>query len=194
MTGLVLCGGQSSRMGTDKGLLKLHGRTWAEATADKLNALALPVILSVNEQQYQTYISLFTEKQIIRDNLSLGIRGPLCGVLSAHLLFPDEDLFVLACDMPLLDVKVLKNLMEAVEKFPSSGAVLYDNNGEPEPLCGIYRASSLAFVVMLQQQGSLSKHSMKYMLEQMKPTLLPLRADQQSSFRNFNVSSELNSL
>ena len=52
MLGVVLCGGQSSRMGTDKGLIKLNANTWAQAAVDKMLLLKLKVVLSVNATQY----------------------------------------------------------------------------------------------------------------------------------------------
>jgi len=39
MIGVVLCGGQSSRMHADKGLIKVQGVTWAEAAFQKMEAL-----------------------------------------------------------------------------------------------------------------------------------------------------------
>jgi molybdenum cofactor guanylyltransferase len=51
MLGIVLCGGQSSRMGTDKGLMVNEARTWAQTAVDKLTTLLIPVKISVNEKQ-----------------------------------------------------------------------------------------------------------------------------------------------
>ena len=80
MLGVILCGGQSSRMGSDKGLLKLHANTWAQTAVDKMMALQLPVILSVNNNQYNDYSTVFSHEQLIKDNETLQVRGPLCGV------------------------------------------------------------------------------------------------------------------
>ena len=48
MLGIVLCGGQSLRMGKDKGLLKLEAKTWAQTAIDKIAVLNFPVKISVN--------------------------------------------------------------------------------------------------------------------------------------------------
>ncbi|GGH03134.1 NTP transferase domain-containing protein [Pedobacter zeae] len=48
MLGIVLCGGQSLRMGTDKGLLIHQDKLWAQVAADKLSVLDLLVNFSVN--------------------------------------------------------------------------------------------------------------------------------------------------
>ena len=48
LLGVVLCGGQSKRMGSDKGLLVKDGKPWAMCIADKLEKAALPVVVSIN--------------------------------------------------------------------------------------------------------------------------------------------------
>src|SRR6266542_3948944 len=108
MTGVVLCGGQSTRMGTDKGLLVHQSITWAQRAADKLAQLNLPVVLSINEQQQIAYASSFDTALLITDNKDLLIGGPLRGIVSVHLQYPTEDLFVLACDMIDMNKKYLK--------------------------------------------------------------------------------------
>ena len=47
MLGIILCGGQSLRMGSDKGLLKLQSITWTQNAINKMTALNIPVTISV---------------------------------------------------------------------------------------------------------------------------------------------------
>ncbi len=125
MIGVILCGGQSSRMGTDKGLLKLHANTWAQTAVDKLAELQLPVVISVNKNQYADYATIFSPQQLITDNDSLQIKGPLAGLLSVHLQHPAEDLLLLACDMPLMETSLLKELLTIYNQFCSRCICLY---------------------------------------------------------------------
>jgi molybdopterin-guanine dinucleotide biosynthesis protein A len=194
MLGAILCGGQSTRMGTDKGLLKLHANTWAQTAVDKLATLSMPVVLSINDGQYPDYSAIFPATPLVLDNDSLALKGPLSGTLSIHLKYPQEDLLVLACDMPLLDPALLKELINQYQLHSSPAAFVYTNNGEPEPLCGIYKAGGLAHIYQLYLTNRLPKHSMKFMLEHITTFELPLPAEQKKSFRNFNAHAELNGL
>jgi molybdenum cofactor guanylyltransferase len=194
MIGVILCGGQSTRMGSDKGLLKLHASTWAQTAIDKITAIQLPVVLSVNKDQQEGYSSIFSAQQLITDNDSLQMKGPLCGVLSVHLQHPQEDLFILGCDMPLMEAALLKELLTCHGQHPDKDAFIYTNDGEPEPLCGVYKAKGLAHILSLYQDKQLTKHSMKYMLEHIATHSIPLPDDKKKCFRNFNAHAELNGL
>src|SRR5580765_2033427 len=109
MLGIVLCGGASSRMGRDKGLLPAEKGNWAAKGLDNIKRLEIPGLLSVNSKQLDQYRSVFPGVELICDNDSLQIKGPLAAVLSVHLKFPADDLLVTACDMPLMDDIVLEN-------------------------------------------------------------------------------------
>jgi molybdenum cofactor guanylyltransferase len=194
MTGLILCGGQSSRMGSDKGLLKLEAHTWAQTAVDKLSELGIPVKLSVNSTQLSQYAAVFPGTDLIVDSTELQVRGPLLGLLSAHTLHPDEDIFALACDMPLMETSILKELLQAYQQHDKADAVVFAEDNEPEPLCGIYRASALANTIRLYQAGELTKFSMKFMLYHVNSLMIPIREEQKKAFRNFNAHSELNGL
>lgn len=204
MTGVILCGGQSSRMGTDKGLLKApvppqggylnQGNTWAQTAVDKLAELQLPVVISVNNNQYDDYATIFSSQQLITDNKSLQIKGPLAGLLSVHLQHPAEDLLLLACDMPLMETSLLKELISIYNQQTDTDAFVYSNDGEPEPLCGIYKSSGLKHILQLYQSNQLPKHSMKFMLEHVNTHFIPLSDDKKKCFRNFNAHAELNGL
>ncbi len=193
MTGVILCGGQSSRMGSDKGLLKLQEDTWAKAAISKMEALNLPAFLSVNEAQYKSYADIFAAAELIKDNESIAVKGPLKGVLSAHLQHPNEDLYILACDMPLMETGILKQLYDRYQK-QAAEAWVFSNDNALEPLCGIYAASGLAKIIELLKTRGLLKHSMKYVLEQLHTETTPVLPEQQKYFMNFNAHAQLNGL
>jgi molybdopterin-guanine dinucleotide biosynthesis protein A len=174
-------------------LLKLQASTWARTAVDKMAALLLPVVLSVNEQQYGNYSAVFATDLLIKDNETIDVKGPLRGVLSVHVTFPAEDLFVLACDMPLMEPPVLQQLLRYSET-QTADAYVFTNDAAYEPLCGIYTAGALSHIFQLQKTNQLLKHGMKYLLEQVNTISIPLTPDQKKHFRNFNAHAELNGL
>ncbi len=194
MLGIILCGGQSSRMGSDKGLLKLEANTWAQTAIDKMADLNIPVKISVNSNQYPDYAAVFPSANLITDDATLPLKGPLLGVLSSHLKFPNEDLFILACDMPLMEPSLLNILYTQYQQKPSFTAYFFTNSDEPEPLCGIYKAKGLSIILDMLVSDRLLKHSMKFMLEHLNTTTIPATEEQKKYFRNFNAHAELNGL
>ncbi|RYY30231.1 MAG: molybdenum cofactor guanylyltransferase [Chitinophagaceae bacterium] len=194
MLGLVLCGGHSSRMGTDKGLLKPENKTWSQAAADKMRRLNIEVKISVNASQFAAYSDLFDPADLICDNQSLSVHGPLLGVLTCHLKYPAEDLFVFACDMPLMESCLLDKLMNEYRLNSSYNAYIFCSDNKSEPLCGIYTAKGLAIIIDMLREGRLERHSMKFTLDQLHVNLVPISEDQKKQFRNFNTHADLNGL
>jgi len=194
MIGVVLCGGQSTRMGTDKGLLKSGVATWAQIAVDKLKTLEIPVKISINTKQSADYFNLFAINDLILDNESLKVKGPICGVLSAHLQYPSEDILVLACDMLLMETIILKDLIGQYQKCPKSEAIVFTLDIEREPLCGIYTAKGLARIYHSYKTNQLTNYSMKYVLECMSTSFIHLSDDKKKYFANFNRQDELNGL
>jgi molybdenum cofactor guanylyltransferase len=192
MRGIILCGGQSLRMGTDKGLLIAEAITWAQSAHQKIAALNISVKISVNQQQQASYSKIFSEGDLVPDNTSLQLKGPLLGVLSSHIQFPSEDLIILACDMPLMEASIIKALYKNYQDHPSSDAYIFTNEGQPEPLCGIYSAKALSGVLTKLRNGTLVKHSMKFILDHLVVHSVPVSEEQKKCFRNFNAHAELN--
>jgi molybdopterin-guanine dinucleotide biosynthesis protein A len=151
----------------------------------------LPVVLSVNALQFEAYPAVFPVEQLVMDNDALDIHGPLAGVLSVHQRYPQEDLLVLACDMPLMENVVLEQLL-AASKTEEKDAYVFTNQDGPEPLCSIYTAKALATTLQQYHNNALTRHSMKFMLERLSVHFIPLQPDQQKYFRNFNAHAELN--
>lgn len=194
MIGVVLCGGQSSRMGSDKGLLLFQSKTWAQIAFDKLSELQLPVVISINRDQHKDYSAIFPNQVLITDDEALQKKGPLGAVFSIHSKHPLEDLLMLACDMPLMETGLLRDLLIQYDVYPNIDAFIFVNDGEPEPLCSIYKAKCLSKILHLYKTGQLPGRSMKNLLGQIDTFHIPVPDDKKKCFQNFNTQSELNEL
>jgi molybdenum cofactor guanylyltransferase len=186
MIGVILCGGDSTRMGRDKGMIPAATHTWAGLAAENMASLGIPVLVSVNDRQLPHYTQIFPRGQLIPDSPALSLKGPLAGLLSVHLKVPTKDLFVLACDLLLMDPSLLQGLYLRRRQHKDAQAYLYNSDGEPEPLCGIYTAKGLALITGLYQTQRLLRHSMKYALDQLTVDSLPIPQDKKQCFENFN--------
>lgn len=193
MTGIILCGGLSSRMGSDKGLLRTEAANWATDAARKLQDLGILVKASINTLQENSYAHGLQGVELITDNTTLPVKGPLLGLLSAHIANPTEDLFVLACDMPLIETFLLKELYTLYQK-QEADAFLFTNEGEAEPLCAIYTSAALQKIMTMLRKGKLKKFSMKFALDHLQLATLPLKEEQKKYFQNFNAHADLNGL
>jgi molybdopterin-guanine dinucleotide biosynthesis protein A len=194
MIGVVLCGGESKRMGSDKALLFLKENTWSQLAYNKFLQLQIPVVLSVNKHQAENNTDVLPTSMCIIDNQELSIGGPLLGLLSAHKVYPTEAIFLLACDMPTMAIEVLEYLQRQTVIHPLFEAIVFENNGQPEPLCAIYSAKGLQKILALYFKNCLPKHSMKYALEQLNVTTIPLPLQWLPHFYNYNFKADLNRL
>lgn len=180
---LVLCGGESKRMGKDKGLLRLGSGNWAAHAVCKLEQLNIPVSISVNPTQLQTYGHFFSAKQLVID--SSPAKGPLQGLLSAHLKYPDDDLLLLACDMTEMDTETLKELLEHALTFPCYDYYVYAQEDFMEPLCAIYPSATLKKLNQQLEQGNLSGFSLYKLIKKGNYKTLPISNMQ--AFNNHNT-------
>ncbi len=140
--GLVLAGGESRRMGSDKALLQRDGKSQLAHVVGLLEQLVDRVFVSTRPgQQAEPERSRF--EQIV-DRYE-GI-GPVAGILSAMDEHPDVDWLVVACDLPNVDDVTLRYLLEQASPAQPFNAFRSSHDGLPEPLCALYRPQSGAIV------------------------------------------------
>ena len=140
LTGVVLCGGESRRMGRDKGLMVREGRPWALVMADKLLALGLSVVYSVNETQYEAYSRHIPAGQLIIDAGPWA--GPVKGLLTVHRHLPQTDILLVACDMIDLDAGTLQQLLSAW-RVSAADFIAFGDERLWQPFCCIYTSRGL---------------------------------------------------
>ncbi|MCB1308133.1 MAG: molybdenum cofactor guanylyltransferase [Leptospiraceae bacterium] len=183
--GLVLCGGMSTRMGSDKGLLRgADGRLWALALTELLEQYVSDVCISIRPEQASAYRTHFPDECLIQDRPIAA--GPMRGLLSAYERFPERDLLVVACDQQLLDQSILSMLMQSyAEQTRAPALAFFDSHGW-QPLCAIYRASF--FVELKSKPVSLDKagHSLRRLLSIVPAFPIEIPSQLETSLRGFN--------
>ncbi|MBI5361001.1 MAG: molybdenum cofactor guanylyltransferase [Planctomycetes bacterium] len=131
MNAVILCGGKSSRMGRDKALIKINDRPVVSIIYDSLKVIFDEVALSVKTGTDEYHALGY---RLIEDNLPGS--SPLVGIYSALQELKGTHIFVIACDMPLIDI----GFIAAMRNEISAGydvIVPVTANGI-EPLYGFY--------------------------------------------------------
>ena len=134
-TGLVLSGGESSRMGQEKGLVSLNGDPMVSYVVNSMLDLVDEIVISVAKGRaglYDEYSEIGFE--IVEDR-EPGI-GPLEGMVCALRLARGEYVLVGPCDTPFLKPGVCKLVLSKADGKDGAVPVI---KGMFEPLHGVYR-------------------------------------------------------
>jgi molybdopterin-guanine dinucleotide biosynthesis protein A len=135
LLGVVLAGGLSSRMGSDKGGLVFQGQALVSRAMMTLRPFVESVHVSV--RRAQSFRAPYGGLPMLVD--AEGVAGPAAGLLAAWEAHPAASLLVLAVDMPLVDPATLAHLVK--HRISARLATAYRHpDGTPEPLCAIWEA------------------------------------------------------
>jgi molybdenum cofactor guanylyltransferase len=129
-TGIILAGGKSSRMGTNKALLKIHGKTVIERIAEELSATVDHLIVVTNTPEEYAFLQL----PMIEDRFI--DRGPLAGIEAGLSLSTTEKNLIVACDMPFISAQLGSYLLS---KLADCQAVVPERDGQRHPLFAAYK-------------------------------------------------------
>jgi molybdopterin-guanine dinucleotide biosynthesis protein A len=183
MTGIILAGGESRRMGTDKAFLKIDGRPLIEHILAVFSTLfARTIVVTNTPDRYRNY-----GVEVTSD--ALDIRGPLTGIYSGLLRSGDEYNFVAACDMPFLNPRFIAYMGELTAGYD---AVVPMFDGFLEPLHAIYHRGLLPIMeTQVRRQdrrirGMFDHIQVRYVTEEEIVQFDPLKR----SFRNLNTPKE----
>lgn len=108
-SGIILSGGQNSRMKTNKAFLKVDGLSIIENTIKELNRFCSEVLIVTNEPDLYTNLGV----RIVTDVIPC--MGPLSGIHAGLLAASNFHSFVAACDMPFIDGCLAQYMIENIE-------------------------------------------------------------------------------
>lgn len=100
-TGVILAGGENTRMPVLKAFIKVGGKKIIERNITVMKQLFREVFIVTNEPEHYAYLKTPLMGDIY------DIRGPMTGILSALLNSPHTWVFISACDMPFINKKLI---------------------------------------------------------------------------------------
>lgn len=139
ITGIILVGGRSSRMGRDKASLEFHGRTLLQRTVDALAAVADEIVLVRAPGQALPALEA-VPSVLIADDPVAG-EGPLMGMATGLAAATAPVAIVVGVDMPFLQPGLLRLLAERVRA--GHRWILPIADRRPQPLCSAFAADAL---------------------------------------------------
>src|SRR5258708_25914894 len=197
ITGIILAGGSSRRMGTEKALLPLPGNkqlTFVEHLAALLAGQCREGLLVARDEAQATRYARATGVRMLIDKVP--DRGPLMGLysgLSAMDAAISSHALVMAVDMPLVQPALVAFLLAQ----PRTDALLVPIvNGVPQVLCAIYPHSVLPLVEQRLQSGRRDPRSLLEVapVSYMEEEQLREGGPKLRSFVNVNTPEELDGL
>ena len=129
LTVAIQAGGQSLRMGSDKGLLPLAGKPLIEHLLARVDGLGDEILITTNQPQRYSYLGVKLVADAVPD------AGTLAGLQTALSAAQGASVLVLACDMPFVSRPLLQHLIRLA---PQADVVIPQHRGNYEPLHAVY--------------------------------------------------------
>jgi molybdopterin-guanine dinucleotide biosynthesis protein A len=186
VSAILLAGGKSSRLGTDKARVKLDGAcVMIQNIAEKLSAVSDDVVVSTNGRRYED----ITVEVRWAEDVTPGA-GSLMGLYSGLRAVKYDYAVAVACDMPFINIGLLKYMIALPRDYD---ALLPRVGDEFEPLHSIYSKKCLPAIEKnlraghLKITGFLDDVDVKYVTEEIINRYDP----EHLSFFNVNTTEQL---
>ncbi|MFQ6108344.1 MAG: molybdenum cofactor guanylyltransferase [Candidatus Aminicenantales bacterium] len=180
---IILAGGRNSRMGKQKAILRLGGKTIAESQVKKLSGTFGEIIIVTNTPDAFQNV----KAKIIRDILPN--RGPIGGLYSGLSVSSNIHNFLVACDMPFINVKLIRYMINRIEE---NDIIIPLSSQGLETLYAIYSINCLESIMKQIDSGHfrladiLNFHKVRYITKKEIHEFDP----QEISFFNINTPQD----
>jgi molybdopterin-guanine dinucleotide biosynthesis protein A len=179
LTAVLLAGGESRRMGTDKATIVCYGKLLWQVQLETLRRLRPPeIFLSARTDPSWRPADV----QFIEDVPPS--RGPLSGIAASLVKIRTAHLLALAIDMPFMTENYLRSICDAIE--PSRGVVAKINN-RAEPLAAVYpREAEIDFRTALAGSDFSLQNIVRHLVTSGKLREISVTKQERRLFRNVN--------
>lgn len=179
LTGIILAGGKSTRMGQDKGLILLNKKPMIEHVIHALKPHVKDLMIITGKDEYRKF------GYPIHNDL-IAHQGPIGGICTGLHYSTTQKNIILSCDTPFINSELLELMILNSENHD---AVFPENNGQTHPLIGIYNRSCLP---LLKDELRVNQRKLKFAIEKMDYQIINTNHLDTTIFKNINTKNDLN--
>ena len=185
ITGVILAGGQSRRMGFNKAEAEMHGESMINRMIDKLKEITPAIVVSNGTVTYPN----ISWPQISDEYPQCGPLGGIYSVLKASNTSLN---LVVSCDIPLVSISLLKHIVDVAAASDALITVPVDHEGQIHMTCAVYRKEVKPF---LEHQIHAHAFKMKDLLDLVSVEYIKISKEHllyyEHAFMNVNKPSTL---
>ncbi len=135
ITGIILSGGKSTRMGQNKSFMKIGDQTIIDRIITLMKSLFKEVIIITNEPELYEYTGLKIYEDIYKNV------GPLAGIHSGLIHSNTEMNFIISCDIPLMNAEMIGAIISHSDGYDIT---VPKADGFIQQLCGVYKQTIIS--------------------------------------------------
>jgi molybdopterin-guanine dinucleotide biosynthesis protein A len=182
-TTIILAGGQSSRMGSNKALILYHGKPLVQYSIDLAKSFSSDILISSNSHDLDHFGHI-----VVPDILE--VKAPLAGIHAGLKASGTPWNLILTCDMPNITADLVNRLQGFLDKDVQ--LVLPTHNGFTEPLCGFYHRDMILLIEENYNAGRISLLDLPGQAKHRFISMDTFSTEELSSlFRNMNERKDL---
>jgi len=178
ITGIILAGGKSSRMGTDKGMMFYKGRPMIQHILDPMAKICQRILIVTSNPMYGMF-----GFELVKDEKP--DYGPVMGVLSGLRRSDTELNLVLSCDAPFVNFELMKQL---IRNSDDTDVVAASSSVGVHPLIAVYRQNC---ITAFEQAVKQDEHRLRTVLDQLEVQEFKAEGKDEELLRNLNTKEDL---
>jgi len=190
VTGVILAGGKSKRMGLDKATLKIGNRFLMDFPLKILSNIFSEILIVTSPSQLLTLKSLFASRKVTFVSDLIPDHGALGGIYTALNYSKTPYVFVCACDMPFLNSSFIRYMIKIINGYD---IIIPESSRMLETLHAIYKQSCFEAIkhFLLQDRNKIIDFFPEVFVYKIPKPLIKTYNKNEKMFKNLNTPEEL---
>lgn len=158
VTGAILAGGKSRRMGVNKAFLRLGNRTLIEHGIHRIQPITDELLIITNTPDEYNHLGIETKADIIAN------AGTLGGIHAALTYSTNDAVICVGCDNPFIDTNLLLYLISVLGKHDAVIPYTYSEKTQMtlQTLCAVYSKRCLPIIKKMLNDAEYRVHALKW--------------------------------